>query len=131
VNLRCRLYCAYINQENIWSKEGLNDRILKKPHNEELHNLYSSPNIIIMIKLRRIICSKSGEKVLTNRVSVGKPEGNTQAILDLGKENISMDPREIRSGGTDWIHLTQDRGQSRAPVSSVMNLRAQVMFGNS
>jgi hypothetical protein len=25
----------------------------KKPHNEELHNLYSSPNIIIMIKSRR------------------------------------------------------------------------------
>jgi hypothetical protein len=26
----------------------------RKPHNEELHNLYSSPNIIRMIKSRRI-----------------------------------------------------------------------------
>jgi hypothetical protein len=27
---------------------------LRKLHNEELHNLYSSPNIIIMIKSRRM-----------------------------------------------------------------------------
>jgi hypothetical protein len=26
----------------------------RKPHNEELHNLYSSPNIIRMIKSRRM-----------------------------------------------------------------------------
>jgi hypothetical protein len=26
----------------------------RKPHNEELHNLYSSPNTIIMIKSRRM-----------------------------------------------------------------------------
>jgi hypothetical protein len=29
----------------------------RKQHNEELHNLYSSPNIIRMIKARRMRCA--------------------------------------------------------------------------
>jgi hypothetical protein len=38
----------------------------RKLHNEELHNLYSSPNIIRMIKSRRMKCAgnvaRMGEK---------------------------------------------------------------------
>jgi hypothetical protein len=34
-----------------------------------------------------------------------------------------MDIREIGLGVVDWIRLTQDRDQSRAVVSAVMNLR--------
>jgi hypothetical protein len=36
---------------------------------------------------------------------------------------IKMDVREIKWGGMDSIDLAQDRGQWRAPVSTVMNLR--------
>jgi hypothetical protein len=38
---------------NIGTREGLNDRRLEGMSNEELHNLYSSPSIIRMIKSRR------------------------------------------------------------------------------
>jgi hypothetical protein len=34
-----------------------------------------------------------------------------------------MDLREIGWDGMDWIELGQDRGQRRAVVNTVMNLR--------
>jgi hypothetical protein len=50
-----------------------------KLHNEELHNLYSSPSIIRMIKSRRIRCAghvaRIGEKRNAYGILVGKPEG--------------------------------------------------------
>jgi hypothetical protein len=33
-----------------FTQQGLSDRRVEKLHNEELHDLYSSPNIIRMIK---------------------------------------------------------------------------------
>jgi hypothetical protein len=51
----------------------------RKMHNEELHNLYSSPNIIRMIKSRRMRCTgqlaRMGETRNACRILVGKPEG--------------------------------------------------------
>jgi hypothetical protein len=51
----------------------------RKLHNEELHNLYSSPSIIRMIRSRRMRCSghveKMGAKRNANRILVRKPEG--------------------------------------------------------
>jgi hypothetical protein len=48
-------------------------------HNEELHDLYSSPSIIRIIKSRRIRwaghVARMGEKKNVYRLSVGKPEG--------------------------------------------------------
>jgi hypothetical protein len=54
----------------------------RKLHNEELHNLYSSPSIIRMIKSRRMRwtghVARMGEKRSAYRILVGKPEGNRQ-----------------------------------------------------
>jgi hypothetical protein len=51
----------------------------RKLHNEELHNLYSSPTIIRMIKSRRLRWAgyvvRMGEKKNAYRILVGKPEG--------------------------------------------------------
>jgi hypothetical protein len=51
----------------------------RKLHNEELHNLYSPPSIIIMIKSRRMRwarhLARMGEKRNAYRILVGKPEG--------------------------------------------------------
>jgi hypothetical protein len=51
----------------------------KKLHNEELHNLYSSPNIIRQIKSRRMRWAghvpRMGEEGKVYKVLVGKPEG--------------------------------------------------------
>jgi hypothetical protein len=49
-------------------------------HNDELHNTYFSPNIIRMIKLRRMKWARHldfmGEKNVAWRVLVENPEGN-------------------------------------------------------
>jgi hypothetical protein len=51
----------------------------RKLHNEELHNLYSSPSIIRIIKSRRMRLAGHaacmGEKRNAYRISMGKPEG--------------------------------------------------------
>jgi hypothetical protein len=39
------------------------------------------------------------------------------------EDNIKMDHRQIGWGGMDWNDLAQDRGQWRALVNMVMNLR--------
>jgi hypothetical protein len=50
----------------------------RKLYNEELHNVYSSPNIIRMIKSRRMRwaghVTRMGEKRNAYRILVGKPE---------------------------------------------------------
>jgi hypothetical protein len=57
--------------------------------------------------------------------SVGNPEGNRPLRISRRRwgDNIKMDPREIISGGVDWIDLVQDRDQWKALVNTVMNLR--------
>jgi hypothetical protein len=51
----------------------------RKLHNEELHNLYSSPNKIAMIKSRRMRLAwdvaRIGEKRKAYRILVRKPKG--------------------------------------------------------
>jgi hypothetical protein len=71
----------------------------RKLHNEELHNLYFSPNIISMIKSRRMRwaghVARMGEKRNAYRILVGKPEGRRP----LGRprrrwvDNIKLDLR--------------------------------------
>jgi hypothetical protein len=101
-----------------------------KLHNEELHNLYSFPNIIRVIKSRRMRwawhVARMGEKRKAYRILVGKPEGKRP----LGRprrrwvDNNKMDLREIGWDGVDWIDMAQDRDQWRALVNTVLNLRA-------
>jgi hypothetical protein len=99
----------------------------RKLYNEELHNLYSSPSIIRIIKLRRMRwaghVARMGEKRSVYKLLVGKPEGNRP----LGRlrhrriDNINL--LEIGVSVMDWIGLAQDRYRWRALVNSVMNLR--------
>jgi hypothetical protein len=101
----------------------------RKLHNEEIHNLYSSPSIIRIIKLRRMRwaghVARMGEKKNVYRLLVGKPEGKRP----LGRprrrwmDNIKMNPLEMGMNVVDWIGLAQDRYRWRALVNSVMNLR--------
>jgi hypothetical protein len=65
-----------------------------------------------------------GERRNGYRVLVGKPEGKTP----LGRprrrweDNMKMGLKAIGWGGTDWVHLAQDRDQWTALVNTVMNL---------
>jgi hypothetical protein len=101
----------------------------RKLHNDELHSLYSSPNIVRVVKSRRMRwvghVARMGEGSGVYRVLVGRPEGKKP----LGRprrrweDNIKMDLREIGIDGANWIRLAQDRVQWRAFVRTVMNLR--------
>jgi hypothetical protein len=98
-------------------------------HNDELHDLYSSPNIVRVIKSRRMRwaghVARMGEGRNVYRDLVGRPEGKRP----LGRprcrweDNIKLDLREIGIDGTNWIQLAQDRVQWRAFVNTVINLR--------
>jgi hypothetical protein len=70
-----------MTEESIWSG-GRGDEVIgcwRELHNEELHNLYSSPRSIGMIKSRRILWAGhvvySREKRNAYRTLVGKREG--------------------------------------------------------
>ena len=76
-------------------------------HNEELSDLYSLPNIVRAVKLRRMKwaghVARMGEGRGVHRVLVGKPEGKRP----LGRpsrrweNNIKMGLREVGCGGMD------------------------------
>jgi hypothetical protein len=89
----------------------------RKLHNEELHNLHTSLNIIRVIKSRRM---RNVYKTLVR---------NPELIRSLGRsrrkweDNIRTDLREVGWEGVDWIHMAQDRDQWWAVVNSTMNLR--------
>ena len=98
-------------------------------HNEELNDLYSSPNVVRMIKSRRMRwaghVARMGEGMGVYRVLVGKPEGRRTLGGRRRRwvDNIWMDLQEVRCGYMDWIGLAQDRDRWRTLVSAVMNLR--------
>ena len=101
----------------------------RRLHNEELNDLYSSPNIVRVIKSRRMRwaehVARMGEERGLYRVLVGKPEGKRP----LGRprrrwvDTIRMGLQEVGCGYMDWIELAQDRDRWRTLVSAVMNLR--------
>jgi hypothetical protein len=80
----------------------------RKLHNEEHNNLYSSLNIIRMIKLRRMRwaghIARIGETRNAYRILVGKPEG--RRLLGRPRrrwvDNIKVDRREIGWYGMVW-----------------------------
>jgi hypothetical protein len=100
----------------------------RKLHNEELHNLYSSPNIIRMMKSRWVrwtgYVARMGEKNNPHRILV-KPKGKRPLGRPRRKwlDSIKIDLREIGWDGMDWLELVQNRDQWRALVNTVMNLR--------
>jgi hypothetical protein len=86
----------------------------RRLHNEELYSLYSSPNIIRVIKSRRLRwaghVARMGERRSAYRALVGKPEGRRS----LGRhryrweDNFKMDIQEVGWGtwtGLSWLKI--------------------------
>ena len=90
---------------------------------------YSSPNIVRVIKSRRMRwaghVARMGEEREVYRVLVGKPERRRPLERPRRRwvDNIRLDLLEVGCGYMDWIGLDQDRDRWRTLVSAVMNLR--------
>ena len=100
-----------------------------KLHNEELNDLYSLPNIVRVVKSRRMRwaghVARMGMDRVMQRALVGKPEGKRP----LGRprhrwmNNIKMDLQEVGGGREDWMELAQDWDRWRALVGTVRAFR--------
>jgi hypothetical protein len=111
----------------------------RKLHNDELHSLYSSPNIVRVIKSRRMRwaghVARMGQGRGVYRVLVGRPEGKRPLARPRRRweDNIKLDLWEIGLEGANWIQLAQDRVQWQACVNTIMNLRvpyeSRIFFG--
>jgi hypothetical protein len=93
----------------------------RKLYNEELHNLYPSPDIIRQVKSRRMRwaghVARMGEERIVYKVFMGKPEGKRP----LGRPRRRWDKNGSWGnwlGGVDWIRLAQDRDRWRAVFAS-------------
>ena len=101
----------------------------RKLHHEEINDPNCSPNIVRVIKSRRMRwvghVARMGEGRGMYKVLVGTPEGKRP----LGRprlrweDNIKMDLQEVGGGCGDWMELAQDRERWRALVSMVKKLR--------
>ena len=104
-------------------------RVWRKLHNEQLNDLYSSPNIVRVIKSRRmrwvghVACM--GERRGVYKVLVGKPEGKRLRGRPRRRweDNIKMALLEVGFEGMDGIDVPEDWDRWRAFVNEVMNLR--------
>jgi hypothetical protein len=89
----------------------------RKLHNEELHNLYSSPSIIRIIKSKRMRwarhVARMGEKRNVYRLLVGKSDGKRPLGRPRRRWIDNMDFLEIRLSGVDRIGLAEDRYRYR------------------
>ena len=98
-------------------------------HNEETYDLYPSPNVIRVIKSRRmrwaghVACMgdrRSAYRVLVesrdeNR-SLGRPKRRWEDNIKIGLQVVGW-------GGIDWIAVTQNRDRQLTPVNVVTNLQ--------
>jgi hypothetical protein len=101
----------------------------RKLRNEELNDLYFLPNIVRVVKSRRMRwaghVARMGENRVVHRVLVGKPE----RMNPLGRprrrweDNIKMDPHEVGASRGDWMELAQDMDRWRALVGTVRDFR--------
>ena len=126
--LRLRVFEKRVLRRAFGSKRDGVTGEWRKLHNEALKNLYPLPNIVRVVKSRRMRWAghvvRMGEGRGVHRVLVGKPEGKKP----LGRprhsweENVKMELQEVGGGG-DWMELVRDMDRMRALVNTVMNLR--------
>ena len=99
---------------------------MEKASQEELHSLYRSPNIIRVIKSRRLRWAdhvvRMGEgnfKILTGTPTGNRPLGRPRRRWE---NKIKMVLKEISINRRNWVDSFQDRNYWRALVNA-LNLR--------
>ena len=98
-------------------------------HNEELHSSCRSPNIVRVIKSRRLRWAgyvarmeegRSAFKLLTGKLTGKRPLGRLRRRWE---DNIRMDLEEIGINAGNWVDSAQDRHYWRVLVNAALNLR--------
>ena len=91
----------------------------RRLHNEELHNLYRSPNIVRVMKSRRLRWAghvarmeecRSAFKILTGKLTGRRPLGRPRCRWE---DNIRIDLKEIDINTRNWVDSAQDRDYLR------------------
>ena len=95
----------------------------RRLHNEELNVLYSLPNIVRVIKSRRMRWAGPAARMGEERVLLGKPKGRRPRRRCV--DNIRIYLQEVRYVCMDWNGLARDRDRWRKLVRAVMNLRVR------
>jgi len=98
----------------------------RRLHNEELNDLYSSPNIVRVIKSRRLRWAGHVARMGEERGRIGTllgawREGDNWG--DLGVDGCML----LGCGCVDWFELVQERDRWRTLVCAVMKLRFHKM----
>jgi 1-acyl-sn-glycerol-3-phosphate acyltransferase len=88
-------------------------------HNEELNVLYSLPNIVRVVKSRKMRwarhVARMREGTGVHRVLVGKPEGTRSVGRHRRRweDNIKRDLQKVGGDCGDWMERAQDRDRWR------------------
>jgi hypothetical protein len=101
----------------------------RRLHNEVLHNLYRSPNIVRVIESRRLRSAgrvarmeedRSAFKILRGTPAGKRPLGRPRCRCE---DNIRMYLKEIGINTRNWVNSAQDRDYWGALVNVALNLR--------
>ena len=96
---------------------------MTRHHDEELHSLYRSPNIVRVIKFTRLgwagHVARMDEGMRDFKIFTSKPTGKRP----LGSPRRRWeDLEEIGMNAGIWVDSAQDRDYWRAPVNVALNL---------
>jgi hypothetical protein len=126
---RLRVFENRVLRRVFWPKRNEVTGEWRKLHNEKQSDRYALPNIVRVVKSRRMRwtghMARMGEDRVVHRVLVGKSEGKRPPKKPRRRweNNIKMDLQEVGGGYGNWMELPEDRVRWRALVSRVMNFR--------
>ena len=101
----------------------------RRLHNEELHSLYHSANIVRVITSRRLKWAghvvkmeegTSAFKIVTGKLTGKRPFGRSKHKLN---DSIRMDLKEICVNTRNWVDSAQDRNYWRVLENAALNYR--------
>ena len=88
----------------------------RRLHNEELHSLHRSPNIVCVIRSIRLRWAGHVARIEEGRSAFKILTGNPRGKRRLGaprcrwENNIRMNPKEIGINRRNWVDSVQDKG---------------------
>ena len=100
----------------------------KMLHNDELHSFYRSPNIVRLIKSRRLRWARHVARMEEGRSAFKILSGNLKKATIWKpryrwEDNIRMALKDIGNNISNWVDSAQDRDYWRALANAALNLR--------